>query len=387
MPPKRDSVGDVTESILGSITLSAKGFQDLSAALWSNRLWIDDSAAKEKYPAVFQFATNLIKRKRHSDMDEASQQEAVEIRAYNSKRNERTFVSEIWKSMHKDYRDKRTSGEPGSDIDDAEWTTETWHKAHLGASWDIDFRQESLPRLENMNATTMKLLNATPRIKNPKPDLAYGMMFTAFSRTELEVSHTYAGYSEISRGICFAFFGAEYKGSGGSMEEAELQACRGGAAMVNGVRELDKIAGLEKKDAGADMSSLAFTLAMTTTNAQLYVHWAEIIPKEPTIYHMHCIALYSLRLGSNYQDIRRDLNNILDWGLSERMMHVKATLNAINTKNLSAPPSNPPSKKQKTGTKDGEKGPAGMEKSAKGKTRTEDSEQADVEMEEEEESD
>jgi len=363
--PKKSSV-DVTTSTTKTTNTAApldtKILEDVIKALRSNKLWIKDPVARQRYPEVVDFASQLITHKRHSDMDEISQQEALESQVDYGPTNEATFVAEMWRHMHKDYRDKRTSGEPGSDILDADWTTETWHKAHLNARWDREFRPESIPRVDTKNATIIKLLQALPRVKNPKPDLAYGIKHRALTQTELDVANAHLRFSEPSPGLCFPFFAAEFKGAGGVPEEVELQACRVGAAMVDAIRGLNKFAGLEKKDAGADMSSFAFTLTMIPSSARMQVHWAQIVPGEPNIYHMHTIGRYWLDIGRDYKDIRRDLNNILDWGLSVRLQHVKETLNAINKKNVAAPPP----KTQNTGTEASEKGDAGVEQGSVG---------------------
>lgn len=359
MSPKKADV-DVTTSA-GSAKLSTKALQGLKDALADNRLIIKDTEASQKYPEVIDFASKFIKHKRHSEMDEMSQRAAVVERDYNAFRNEATFVHEMWQFMHKDRRDKRISGDPDSDIVSEDWTTEMWSIAHLGASWDLDFKPDSIPHLENTDIMIIKLLDVSPRIKNPKPDLAYGIKFSAFTRTELDVIRLYQQYSQISPGISFPFFAAEFKGGNGTMGEAILQACRSGAAMVNAIRELYKVAGLEKKDAGADTQSFVFTMALDTTNVNMYVNWAEVIPGKPTIYHMHLIGAYHLEIASAFQSLRHDLNNILDWGLSERLKQLKTTLNTIYKKELSSSPP-PPAKKQKTGRGEGEEEHSEMEK-------------------------
>ena len=355
MSPKRTNTGAQTsaiESTPGSMPAGTKISEDTLKILRSNKLRIDDKAAKRRYPQVVAYASQLVTRKRHSVMDETFQQLALEDRDDNAFTNEATFVHEMWKHMHKDHRDKRISGEPGSDILDEDWTTEVWQLSYLGAKWDRDFRMESLPRLETTDPTAKKLLDAWPRLTNPRPDLTYGIKRRAFTDTELDIGDTYPRFSEVSPGIYFSFFAAEFKGAGGTMGEAEIQACRDGAAMVTAVRELNKIAKPETKDAGADMNSFVFTLTMVPAHAHLYVHWAEIESGKPTVYHMHFLHAYSLQMESTYPLLRRDLNNILDWGLSDRLKELKETLNAIDEQNTSS--TNP--KRQKTGRQESEIG-------------------------------
>lgn len=348
MPPKANPDAETstygTESAYGneSTPVSTK-LHDLNTAFWSNNLWMEDTAAKQRCPEVFEFASTLIKRKRHSDMDEASQRDACKTQQRVGLANEATFVREIWNHVHKTHRDKRISGEPGSDIVDAEWARGTWNQAHLGVKWDQEFESDMIPRLEPRDATTIRFLHSLPRIKDPRPNIAYGINETAFTLDEWKVMYMHRGCSQFSSGLCFPFLAAEFT-ENGSLTYAIFQACRSGASMVAAAREFNRVSGLERKDAGADMTSFAFTLAFYPHLARLNVHWAEVVPGEPTIYHMHRISSYALDVARSYQEIRHDLNNILDWGLSNRLKQAKERLNAIAKKNQSE---TQPSRKRK----------------------------------------
>ncbi len=342
MPPRRTNAGPSTaagQSTAGSMPFDTKTLEFANKILESNNFWIRDEKAKERYPEVVDIASQLVWRKRHSDMDEGSQRMALEERNDNAFTNEETFVKEMWNHMHKDQRDKRIDGLDDSDIVDKDWTTEFWHKSHLGASWKRDFRLDSVPRLETNDALYFDLLSSLPRVSTPRPDLAYGIKDRVFTQREKAVKLLHLRFVEVSRGIAFPFFAAEFKGAGGNMAEAEVQACRTGGAMVIALRELQKIPGREWKQAGADTSTFTFTLAMSTSQVQLHVHWAEIVPGNQPIYHMHLLHDYSLNRASNYRDIRRVLNNILDWGLKDRLNEGKEILHAIDIMHDKVPPS------------------------------------------------
>ena len=320
-----------------SSKLSTHNIQSLKDALSCNRLFIRDIEARKAYPEVVDLAQTLVRNKRRSEIDEESQQLAYEDQLYNSYANKATFVYEVWKYMHQDHRDKRISGNPGSDIDDADWTTTYWVKDELASRCDYEFRRESTPHLENLTTSLVKLLNVTPRTANPKPDLVNGIKTKAFTRAEMDIGNMHRAFLESIPGIICPFFAAEFKGANGSIQEAELQACRTGATMVNGARELSKLAGVARTDIGADQTSFAFTLAMITTNAQLYVHWTEVVPDQQTVYHMHMVGQYHLAAADTYPRIRAHLNNILDWGLSQRLAQVKEMFRRIDAKNRLLP--------------------------------------------------
>lgn len=321
---------------------------DLYTAFESNNLPINDEVAKQRCPEVVEFASKLVKRKRHSNMDEASQRDACETQHRVGLANEATFVREIWNHVHEHHRDKRISGDPGSDIVDAEWERETWNEAHLGAKWDQEFGSDMIPRLEPRDATTIRFLHSLPRIKDPKPNIAYGINETAFTSNERKIMYRHRNCLKFLSGLCFPFFAAEFTDNI-NMTYAMFQACRSGASMVAAARESNSILGLEKKDAGADMSSFAFTLAFYSPLACMYVHWVEVVPGQPAIYHMHPIGGYLFGNPSAYQEIRRDLNNILDWGLSDRLKQAKETLDAVDKKNQSE---SQPCKKRKLGSEE-----------------------------------
>ena len=61
---------------------------------------------------------------------------------------------------------------------------------------------------------------------------------SAFTAEENIVNRIYSQFTAVSPGMYHTFFVVEGKGSGGSLEAAENQSCRAGAAAVNAMKQL-----------------------------------------------------------------------------------------------------------------------------------------------------
>lgn len=82
-----------------------------------------------------------------------------------------------------------------------------------------------------------------------------------------------------------------------------------------------------------DPTQFAFTLALTPSGAQIYVHWAEEGHSGSALkYHMHLVEPYTLKRQKDVQDLRRAIDNILDWGVLTRKTAVKQLLARVRTK-------------------------------------------------------
>ena len=70
----------------------------------------------------------------------------------------------------------------------------------------------------------------------------------------------------------------EEKAAGGSIEDAENQAIRSGAALVESMRQLKKMTmeNGEKEAAGVDTECIAFSCSWVPQMANIHVHWHEL---------------------------------------------------------------------------------------------------------------
>ena len=101
----------------------------------------------------------------------------------------------------------------------------------------------------------------------------------------------------------------------GSIDEAVVQAARGGAVLSASFRRLDTIAGTVHLDDGADPRSHVFSLALSPTAARMSVHYAEVQSREVVAYHMHHLRTYDVWDPNHWQTLRKDVNNAIEWGV------------------------------------------------------------------------
>lgn len=78
----------------------------------------------------------------------------------------------------------------------------------------------------------------------------------------------------------------------------------------------------------ADSSTVAYSMVLSPRSASIYVHWAEVTKKQ-VIYHMHCAGAYAIERDKGLKECRAAVNNILDWGLSERRKAIVGLLHTL----------------------------------------------------------
>lgn len=74
----------------------------------------------------------------------------------------------------------------------------------------------------------------------------------------------------------------------------------------------------EREDLGADTSSYAFTCSWVPQMANIHIHWCERRPGGSEIYHMNLLRGYLMSDKWHVSDFRKDVHNILDWGVSPK---------------------------------------------------------------------
>lgn len=221
-------------------------------------------------------------------------------------------------------------------------------KTFLRSNWNANFDRGVLPLLDKpKNDRTLNELLAKWRIETPRPDIAYGLKKEAFTHDEQFINSSCAA-SQISQHLYHTFFLVEAKSVKNSLiDEAENQCCRSGASMVNARRIFNAEAG-EISSPGADLTSIAFSLALTPSFGNLFVHWAEVLDDDKTIFHMSFIVSYPLRMRSGIVDMKHDIDNILDWGTLRRKNELKQVCRRIQDSRNAGDIQNPRLKKQCT---------------------------------------
>ncbi|KAM0796488.1 hypothetical protein BDR22DRAFT_893174 [Usnea florida] len=182
-------------------------------------------------------------------------------------------------------------------------------------------------------------------LTNPKPDFTFGFKDPANPpRTTPRLSSANTTLIKMAESLRHPFFVVENKSTQDPIEEAENQAIRSGAALVEARRQLENNARPvgETENEGIDMNSFAFSCCWVPQYANIFVHWYELRKEEPpidpfdgptneaagnndateqsdtysSIWHMNLVQGYSFGREEDMKEFRRDIDNILDWGVS-----------------------------------------------------------------------
>lgn len=333
-PTTPDSRGTKrTASGTTKTTLSGKGAR-LRDFLKINNLFINNKKAEKGYPQILERAEAIVHRDRNSIMKADSEKKLWDTRETygNGERNEDTFMKHFWGKLIRDERE--VEDDDASDLIKPTWKALAWEHCHLDDNWNREFRKGSIPEVDIAgDKVWAKLLNTCERVKNPKPDIAYGLSQDAFTDAENRVNASYFKEASISPGILFPGLVVEGK-TAGIMEIVECQCARGGSALVNAMRQFRQVSGVSISKPGADLDTFVFSIALVPTLANLSVHWAEITEDGRTRFHMNTVDSYALLKKGQFKELRHDINNVLDWITDDRKIFLKQIIEVITQKIL-----------------------------------------------------
>lgn len=201
-----------------------------------------------------------------------------------------------------------------------------WFEDGIRITKNSEFRRTLVPNRFVKSGFEAELAAALAKqhgMKNPKPEFMYGIRTDKYAiPAGVIVSPKTTALLEIAVGLHSPFLIVEGKSDNGSMAEAENQACRGGATLVNASRELLKMIG-DVEAPGADNRTFVFSCTMSPKLVQVWVHWAEINDKQDCDFHMNLVASKSLDDEDSLVQSRRILHNILDWGCVSRSIQLQ----------------------------------------------------------------
>lgn len=193
-----------------------------------------------------------------------------------------------------------------------------------------EFRKTFLPNRfgdEGMDIELTKAMAKVDGMTNPRPDYTYGLRIDKHPiPSDVLVSPQIDFLLEVVPIMHHPFFMIEGKGDRGSMAEADNQACRGGATLVNAARILLERIG-EPDVSGADDRTFVFSATLCPGLMEIWVHWAEVSRQDQTeqkqigrgvTFHMNRLASKALNDDGSAGILRKMLHNILDWGCINR---------------------------------------------------------------------
>lgn len=336
-------------------------------------MFFEDDDSYEKYPEFKAYIENMVFGSRGSAMRTESIQSIKTWKAKNATKDEKTYFAGIIPKVFKEVRNvsvpKKRSFEG-----------EIVHQAQSFKTDGLDQREDCLfvKGLLPLRQTTAEA--TSQGITTAKPDVVYGLEVPQHPDLDEPVlkGETMAEI-QVAPGIKHAFFSVDNKGSQSSIEAAENQAMRAGATMVSARRYLNRKAkgkvvplvlgnevtgtdavtadtgpaddtamsdpfvasvgaeanipvtgplasGTQEEDLGVDTSSFAFTCSWVPQMANLHVHWCERRPRGGQVYHMNLLRGYLMSDKDHLSHFRKDVHNILDYGVSTKR---KETLNQL----------------------------------------------------------
>ena len=246
--------------------------------------------------------------------------------------------------------------EQEQEIEQQVWVSREWFSDGVFVSRSSDLRGGLLPTQyedDDFEPELAKLLAKGDGMTTPRPDFCYGLRKDRFPLPPgLILSTEILLTLQVAPGMQHPFFLIEGKSNKGILGEAENQARRGGATLVNAHRQLLELIGESVLDLGVDERCFVFSSTITPSVMDIYVHWVEVIVHEPgqergpelqrnqdqehddydenlqrerelqrtqIIFHMTNVRSYALRNKACLPELRAILHNILEWGCITRL--------------------------------------------------------------------
>ncbi|KAL9629851.1 MAG: hypothetical protein Q9164_006692, partial [Protoblastenia rupestris] len=346
---KAAELSDETKSTKSNVLKIPKDPHSIGQALKQHGL-LQNNSALQKYPEFEQLVRDIINDERFSAMKKKQLQEFEKVSRNVERLGEDTFVGSllplIIKRKYTDIRDMsdQEAAEIAKKLDSLEgskreamqkeylYTTKLWIDDGLFTTINSEFRRTLLPNKYSdylgFEAELAKLMAKREGMKNPKPDFTYGVLPDCFpTKSNVMLSPETRTILEISPALYHPFLLIEGKAERGSMAEAQNQACRGGATVVNAERILREKTGQLVRQ-GVDETTAIFSATIAPGLMEIWVHWAEIIGKDDILLHMNRLASKALNDEEHVVSLRRILHNILQWGCTTR----RADLNTFHEK-------------------------------------------------------
>ena len=359
----RPVTGTLSSSSSSSSTKQTPNEHNVRVSMAEHGLWFENLESFNKYPEFEAKIAGIV----FADRDSAMRIESIKAcntwRAENATRDEKTYFAGQIPRIIKDERSVGTLKRTFQD--EIIYTAKDWKEDGLVRREDCLFVQGSLP------LRTSPAQAAEQGVTNPKPDVVFGLKHALHPPPdEPMLSNETKAVIGVAPEIEYPFFSVENKGAQKSIEAAENQAIRSGAAMAAAIATLrckahrklellppqlkdnavytsafttdlatasdpttsdtsviaadatiDTIAPPQQanetnqKDCGADMNSFVFTCSWVPQMANLHVNWIEHRP-EGKIYHMSHIKSYLMCDPDDLRAFRRHIHNVLDWGIS-----------------------------------------------------------------------
>ncbi|KAK0655438.1 hypothetical protein B0T16DRAFT_314301, partial [Cercophora newfieldiana] len=170
----------------------------------------------------------------------------------------------------------------------------------------------------------------TLRVSNPAPDMLYGYSDDAFPNQLKQLFSMGDEPVANSQLLMYPFFAIEFKGEGGSLWVATNQCLGGSASCVNIVERLNRQLKACKGSTVKPIDSTAFSIAMSGTEARLYVSWKHSdLDHSDLDYYVQKVRSFCLQEPQDYIEFRKHVKNIVDWGMDQRLKDIRESLDTL----------------------------------------------------------
>ena len=285
----------------------------MRASLAESGMLINDSIAWDSCPAEFRIKIkDIVTRDRNSEMANRSKGKIRVLIEENYTQNEATFSGKVIPKVIKESRNVPTRKR--SLDDQVIYIAKDYDDDGLHWIQNNKFIKNALP---GDSRTTEKTLG----LSDPQPDWTFGLKQGPPDPKNRRLPSKVSSLLGVCPGMRHPFLVIETKSAEEGIGLAENQAIRDGATIVNARRQLNHMAQEQTANippllsSCPDEDSFAFSCCWNPDLAKIFVNWCQVMPDGTEIFHMNRVADYLMSREEELVKLRRDLHNIIDWGI------------------------------------------------------------------------
>ena len=277
---------------------------------------INDSMTWDACPAGFKSKImNIVTRVRNSEMTNRSKSELRKLVEEHYTQNEATFSGKVIPQVIKESRDAPTRKR--SLDDEVVYTAQDYDDNRLHWMQNNKFIKNALPGYS-------KAAEKAIGLSDPQPNWTFGLKQAPYlDPKNRRLPSKVASLLGVCPGMHHPFLVIETKSAEEGIGPAENQAIPDGSTIVNARRQLNYMAQertanipqLPAISSGPDEHSFAFSCCWNPDLAKIFVNWCQVMPDGTEIFHMNRVADYVMSREEELLTLRRDLHNIIDWGV------------------------------------------------------------------------
>ena len=293
---------------------------------------INDSMAWNACPAHFKTKImDIVTRDRNSVMANRSKGKIRRLIEENYTQNEATFGGKVINKVIKESRDVPTKKR--SLDDEVVYTAQDYDDDGLHWMQNNKFIKNALPGYS-------KAAEKAIGLSDPQPDWTFGLKQGPSDPKNRRLPRKVASLLGVCPGMHHPFLVIETKSAEEGIGPAENQALRDGSTIVNARRQLNYMAQervanipcLPAISSGPDEHSFAFSCCWNPDLAKIFVNWCQVAPDGTEVFHMHRVADYLMSREEELASLRRDLHNIIDWGVLANKQAAEEVVTKIRAK-------------------------------------------------------